>query len=61
MSELQADLQFYKAYCQARLAIAGRGDIAAAGRLTVEGDPAKLGELLGLLDAPDPAFAIVTP
>lgn len=30
--ELQADLQFYKAYCQARLAIAGSGDIAAAGK-----------------------------
>ena len=33
----------------------------AAGRLTVEGDQAKLGELLGLLDPPDPNFAIVTP
>jgi alkyl sulfatase BDS1-like metallo-beta-lactamase superfamily hydrolase len=32
-----------------------------AGRLRVEGDAAKLGELLGLLDEPDPSFAIVTP
>ena len=39
-------------------------DIAALaenGRLRVEGDAAKLGELLGLLDEPDPGFAIVTP
>ena len=35
--------------------------IAAAGRLAIEGDQAKLGELLGLLDPPDPNFAIVTP
>ncbi len=37
------------------------GDVLGAGRLTVEGDPMKLGELLGLLDPPDPGFAIVTP
>ena len=36
-------------------------ELLRAGRLRVEGDGAKLGELLGLLDAPDPAFAIVTP
>ncbi|HVP01459.1 MAG TPA: alkyl sulfatase dimerization domain-containing protein [Solirubrobacteraceae bacterium] len=36
-------------------------DIGAAGRLAVTGDAERLGELLGLLDAPDPAFAIVTP
>ena len=39
-------------------------DLAAlveSGRLRVEGDGAKLGELLGLLDEPDPGFAIVTP
>ncbi len=36
-------------------------DVIAAGRLSVAGDQAKLGELLGLLDAPDPRFAIVTP
>jgi alkyl sulfatase BDS1-like metallo-beta-lactamase superfamily hydrolase len=35
--------------------------IAATGRLTVDGDQAKLGELLGLLDPPDPGFTIVTP
>ena len=37
------------------------GDLLGAGRLRVEGDAAKLGELLGLLDEPDPSFAIVTP
>ncbi|HYJ21002.1 MAG TPA: alkyl sulfatase dimerization domain-containing protein [Solirubrobacterales bacterium] len=36
-------------------------ELAESGRLRVEGDGAKLGELLGLLDEPDPAFAIVTP
>jgi alkyl sulfatase BDS1-like metallo-beta-lactamase superfamily hydrolase len=36
-------------------------DVTASGRLGVEGDGAKLGELLGLLDAPDPGFPIVTP
>jgi alkyl sulfatase BDS1-like metallo-beta-lactamase superfamily hydrolase len=35
--------------------------LLAAGRLAVEGDAAKLGELLGLLDPPDPGFSIVTP
>jgi alkyl sulfatase BDS1-like metallo-beta-lactamase superfamily hydrolase len=35
--------------------------LLAAGRLAIEGDGAKLGELLGLLDPPDPGFAIVTP
>jgi len=42
----------------------GRADLAAlveSGRLRVEGDAAKLGELLSLLDDPDPGFAIVTP
>jgi alkyl sulfatase BDS1-like metallo-beta-lactamase superfamily hydrolase len=42
----------------------GEGDGAelfAAGAIAVEGDGAKLGELLGLLDDGDPAFAIVTP
>ena len=37
------------------------GALAESGRLRVEGDGAKLGELLGLLDEPDPGFAIVTP
>ncbi|OIV39540.1 alkyl/aryl-sulfatase [Mangrovactinospora gilvigrisea] len=32
-----------------------------AGRVTVSGDSAKLAELFGYLDAPDPDFAIVTP
>jgi alkyl sulfatase BDS1-like metallo-beta-lactamase superfamily hydrolase len=35
--------------------------LAESGRLRVEGDGARLGELLGLLDEPDPGFAIVTP
>ena len=35
--------------------------IATAGRLKVDGDEAAFGELLGLLDPPDPKFAIVTP
>lgn len=37
------------------------GGLAESGRLRVEGDGAKLGELLGLLDDPDPKFPIVTP
>ena len=36
-------------------------ELIASGRLRVEGDPEKLGALLGLLDEPDPRFAIVTP
>jgi alkyl sulfatase BDS1-like metallo-beta-lactamase superfamily hydrolase len=36
-------------------------ELAQSGRLRVEGDGAKLGELLGLLEEPDPNFAIVTP
>jgi linear primary-alkylsulfatase len=42
----------------------GEGDGAqlfADGQIAVEGDGAKLGELLGLLDEGDPSFAIVTP
>jgi alkyl sulfatase BDS1-like metallo-beta-lactamase superfamily hydrolase len=35
--------------------------LADSGRLRVEGDGVKLGELLGLLEEPDPAFPIVTP
>jgi alkyl sulfatase BDS1-like metallo-beta-lactamase superfamily hydrolase len=35
--------------------------LAESGRLRVEGDSAKLGELLGLLEEPDPNFPIVTP
>jgi alkyl sulfatase BDS1-like metallo-beta-lactamase superfamily hydrolase len=37
------------------------GELAGSGRLRVEGDGEKLGELLGLLAEPDPGFAIVTP
>jgi len=29
--------------------------------ITVDGDPAVLGRLMAVLDAPDPDFAIVTP
>jgi alkyl sulfatase BDS1-like metallo-beta-lactamase superfamily hydrolase len=36
-------------------------DVVASGGLAVEGDAAKLGELLSLLEDPDPAFPIVTP
>ncbi len=35
--------------------------LAESGRLRVDGDGGKIGELLGLLDEPDPGFAIVTP
>jgi linear primary-alkylsulfatase len=35
--------------------------LAESGDLRVEGDGTKLGELLGLLEEPDPAFPIVTP
>jgi alkyl sulfatase BDS1-like metallo-beta-lactamase superfamily hydrolase len=44
--------------------LAGSADLAAlaeGARLRVDGDGVKLGELLGLLDEPDPNFAIVTP
>jgi alkyl sulfatase BDS1-like metallo-beta-lactamase superfamily hydrolase len=46
---------------QLLLEIADIGELAESGRLRVEGDGAKIGELLGLLDEPDPSFAIVTP
>lgn len=36
-------------------------EIVTEGRLRIEGEAVKLGELLGLLEPPDPAFAIVTP
>ena len=36
-------------------------DLLSAGDLTIEGNAALFGELLGLLDPPDPNFAIVTP
>jgi alkyl sulfatase BDS1-like metallo-beta-lactamase superfamily hydrolase len=44
--------------------LTGTADLAAlaeSGRLRVEGDGVKMGELLGLLEEPDPNFAIVTP
>ncbi|HEX6205243.1 MAG TPA: alkyl sulfatase dimerization domain-containing protein [Solirubrobacterales bacterium] len=44
--------------------LGGEADLAAlasGGRLRVEGDGERLGELLGLLEEPDPSFAIVTP
>ena len=37
------------------------GPLAESGRLRIEGDGMRFGELLGLLDEPDPGFAIVTP
>jgi linear primary-alkylsulfatase len=40
---------------------AGLAGLAEGGRLRVEGDGVKLGELLGLLEEPAPGFAIVTP
>ncbi len=46
---------------QLLLKVADIGELAQSGRLRVEGDGTKLGELLGLLDEPDPGFAIVTP
>ena len=46
---------------QLLLKAADLGELVESGRLRVEGDGAKLGELLGLLDEPDPGFAIVTP
>jgi alkyl sulfatase BDS1-like metallo-beta-lactamase superfamily hydrolase len=46
---------------QLLLKVADVGELAESGRLRVEGDGAKIGELLGLLDEPDPGFAIVTP
>ena len=46
---------------QLLLEVADIGELAESGRLRVEGDGVRLGELLGLLDEPDPGFAIVTP
>jgi linear primary-alkylsulfatase len=46
---------------QLLLKTADIGELAESGRLRVEGDGVKLGELLGLLDEPNPGFAIVTP
>jgi linear primary-alkylsulfatase len=46
---------------QLLLKTADIAELAESERLRVEGDGVKLGELLGLLDEPDPGFAIVTP
>lgn len=46
---------------QLLLKTADVAELAASGRLRVEGDGEKIGELLGLLDEPDPGFPIVTP
>jgi alkyl sulfatase BDS1-like metallo-beta-lactamase superfamily hydrolase len=46
---------------QLLLKTADIAELAESGRLRIEGDGEKLGELLGLLDEPDPGFAIVTP
>jgi len=37
------------------------GDLLGAGRIQIDGDPTKIGELLGTLEEPDPGFAIVEP
>ncbi len=50
-----------KALDRLLLETADVGELAEGGRLRVEGDGAKIGELLGLLDEPDTGFAIVTP
>jgi alkyl sulfatase BDS1-like metallo-beta-lactamase superfamily hydrolase len=43
------------------LGAANPEDLIASGELRIDGDAARLGVFLGLLDAPDPEFAIVTP
>jgi alkyl sulfatase BDS1-like metallo-beta-lactamase superfamily hydrolase len=50
-----------QAFDQLLLKTAEIAALAESGRLRVEGNGEKLGELLGLLDEPDPGFAIVTP
>jgi len=37
------------------------GELLESGALRIEGDAEKLGEMLGLLEEPDPGFPIVTP
>ncbi|WP_406280544.1 MBL fold metallo-hydrolase [Nocardia sp. NBC_00881] len=46
-----------------RVLVAGEdfGVAAAAGEIAIDGDVTKLVELVGIFDAPDPDFAIVTP
>ena len=43
------------------LGAAAPEQLAASGRLKIDGDQGVLGRLIGLLDPPDPNFAIVTP
>lgn len=43
------------------LKTADLAELVEGGQLKVEGDGARIGELLGLLDEPDPRFPIVTP
>jgi alkyl sulfatase BDS1-like metallo-beta-lactamase superfamily hydrolase len=50
-----------KALDQLLLKTADVAELAESGRLRFEGDGVKIGELLSLLDEPDPGFAIVTP
>ncbi len=50
-----------KAFDRILLGTAAPADLLASGELRIEGDAARLGTLLGLLDEPDPGFAIVTP
>lgn len=50
-----------KALNQLLLKAADVTELAESGRLRIEGKAEKLGELLGLLDEPNPGFAIVTP
>jgi alkyl sulfatase BDS1-like metallo-beta-lactamase superfamily hydrolase len=62
--EPQADAALFvdrEAFDQLLLKTADIAALGESGRLRVEGDGEKLGELLGLLDEPDPGFAIVTP
>jgi alkyl sulfatase BDS1-like metallo-beta-lactamase superfamily hydrolase len=46
---------------QLLLKTADIAELMESGRLRIEGDGEKIGELLGLLDEPDPSFPIVTP
>ena len=36
-------------------------ELVASGALQIDGDSSRLGDLVALLDAPDPGFDIVTP
>ncbi|HEX3391250.1 MAG TPA: alkyl sulfatase dimerization domain-containing protein [Solirubrobacteraceae bacterium] len=60
--DVQATVTLTRAAFDAILLGAGDGaQLFASGQVAIAGDGAKLGELLGLLDDGDPAFAIVTP